>query len=54
MTVSYPGDPVIEPVGAGIGSLLVHRTARRLAPHFLDPDRSDAVLSPTQGAARIG
>lgn len=90
MTVSYPGDPVIEPVGAGIGSLLVHRTARRLglenreitilatgddpaaryrqsapnlcqavlrsgvAPHFLAPDRSDAVLSPTQGAARIG
>ena len=31
MTASYPRDPVIDLVGEGFGSLLVHCTARRLS-----------------------
>ena len=31
MTASYPRDPVIDLVGEGFGSLLLHCTARRLS-----------------------
>jgi hypothetical protein len=31
MTASYPGDPVIDLVGEGFGSLLLHWTGRRLS-----------------------